>query len=188
MSSRTRPCILWKGRRWNFFAQIDPEGKSGHFFSKAPLTRLEADLSPKEANERLLNELTLGDIYPNALGKFLKSFGKVLWKVFGKVWWWKACFAEHFCQLTDEVIVPLFKNLGNMEKFPRCLVNDIKQQVKYINEWLFWLLQLFLLLILDFKLRLEFKLFAVRSENRFFKFFISDLTHLIHFYWRFQRF
>ena len=44
----------------------------------------------------------------------------------------KMLFAEHFCQLTDEVIVPLFKNLGNIEKFPRCLVNDIKQQVKYI--------------------------------------------------------
>ena len=41
-------------------------------------------------------------------------------------------FAEHFCQLTDEVIVPLFKNLGNMEMFPRCLVNDIKQQVKHL--------------------------------------------------------
>ena len=42
-------------------------------------------------------------------------------------------FAEHFCQLTDEVIVPLFKNLGNMEMFPRCLVNDIKQQVKHLS-------------------------------------------------------
>ena len=39
------------------------------FFFKAPLTRPESDLSAKEANERLLNELTLGDIYPNALGK-----------------------------------------------------------------------------------------------------------------------
>ena len=43
---------------------------SSSIFFKAPLTRLESDLSPKEANERLLNELTLGDIYPNALGKF----------------------------------------------------------------------------------------------------------------------
>ena len=37
--------------------------------------------------------------------------------------------AEHFCQFSDEVIVPLFKNLGNMDKFPNCLVSDIKQQV-----------------------------------------------------------
>ena len=35
---------------------------SSSIFFKAPLTRLESDLSPKEANERLLNELTLGDI------------------------------------------------------------------------------------------------------------------------------
>ena len=53
---------------------------SSSIFFKAPLTRLESDLSPKEANERLLNELTLGDIYPNALGKFWESF----WTVLGK--------------------------------------------------------------------------------------------------------
>ena len=44
-------------------------------------------------------------------------------------------FAEHFCQLTDEVIVPLFKNLGNIEKFPQCLVNDIKQQVSKMSTF-----------------------------------------------------
>ena len=71
-------------------------GKIPFHLSKAPLTRLESDLSLKEANERLLNELTLGDIYPNALGKFWESF----WTVLGKFW-------ESFCKVLGKFEVKL---------------------------------------------------------------------------------
>ena len=60
---------------------------------------------------------------------------KIRLVLFGKVWRRKKYCAEHFCQLTDEVIVPLFKNLGNIEKFPQCLVNDIKQQVSNMSTF-----------------------------------------------------
>ena len=71
-------------------------GKIPFHLSKAPLTRLESDLSLKEAHERLLNELTLGDIYPNALGKFWESF----WTVLGKFW-------ESFCKVLGKFEVKL---------------------------------------------------------------------------------
>ena len=42
-------------------------------FLQAPLTRIESGLSPKDANELLLNEVAVGDVYPNALGKLGKA-------------------------------------------------------------------------------------------------------------------
>ena len=104
-------------------------------FLQAPLTRIESGLSPKDANELLLNEVAVGDVYPNALGKLGKAGQVEHWQTFSSL---RKLFdlktddvlvAEHFCQFSDEVIVPLFKNLGNMDKFPNCLVSDIKQQV-----------------------------------------------------------
>ena len=40
--------------------------------------------------------------------------------------------SEHFCAWVEEVIVPLFKNESNICKFPKCLADDIKRQVRFI--------------------------------------------------------
>ena len=42
--------------------------------------------------------------------------------------------SEHFCAWVEEVIVPLFKNESNICKFPKCLADDIKRQVRFKNK------------------------------------------------------
>ena len=57
---------------------------------------------PENVDE-LLDHMVCGDIHPNAL--------------------------DQFCALVEEVVVPLFKNELNMDKFPKCVADDIKRQV-----------------------------------------------------------
>ena len=84
-------------------------------------------------NEQLLNYLTCGDVHPNVLGQYIfwgtknkdKSSEKQNLNV--KI-------SEHFCAWVEEVIVPLFKNESNICKFPKCLADDIKRQVRFKNK------------------------------------------------------
>ena len=57
--------------------------------------------------ENFLNELTCGDIHPNAL--------------------------DHFCAWVEEVLAPILKNDKNLSKFPQCVADDIKRQIHELS-------------------------------------------------------
>ena len=69
-----------------------------------PLIKREMKPLPKE---NFLNELTCGDIHPNAL--------------------------DHFCAWVEEVLAPILKNDKNLSKFPQCVADDIKRQIHELS-------------------------------------------------------
>ena len=76
-----------------------PLKNKGVFFIKREMKPL-----PKE---NFLNELTCGDIHPNAL--------------------------DHFCAWVEEVLAPILKNDKNLSKFPQCVADDIKRQIHELS-------------------------------------------------------
>ena len=59
---------------------------------------------PRENFDKVL---TCGDIHPNSL--------------------------DHFCAWVEEVIAPILKNEANLNKFPKCVADDIKRQVHELS-------------------------------------------------------
>jgi len=57
--------------------------------------------------EEFRDLLVCGDIHPNSL--------------------------DHFCAWVEEVIAPILKNELNLEKFPKCVADDIKRQVHELS-------------------------------------------------------
>ncbi len=53
------------------------------------------------------HSLVCGDIHPNSL--------------------------DHFCAWVEEVIAPILKNERNLDKFPKCVADDIKRQVHELS-------------------------------------------------------